>query len=82
MSGADIWATLWDLCMQYPGQASMLAVVLWLLAVCLVRVLLTMVRPTAPADRRRDDDDQHRTVSKPAPLDSWRRSGGNWHGDL
>lgn len=60
----------------------MLAVVLWLLAVCLVLVLLTMVRPTAPADRRRADDDQHRTVSKPAPLDSWRRSGGNWHGDL
>ena len=78
MSSADIWTTVWALCMQYPGQASMLAVVLWLLSVCLVLMLLAMLKPTSPADRRRDDDDQHRSVSKPAPLENWRRSGSNW----
>lgn len=64
MSSADIWTKLWALCMQYPGQASMLAVVLWLLSVCLVLMLLAMLKPTAPADRRLDDDDQHRSITK------------------
>ena len=82
MSSADPWSRLWALCLEYPGQASMLAVVLWLLLICLVLVLMAMVRPDAPAAMRRDDEDQRRSVSKPAPLDSWRRSGSNWHGDL
>lgn len=82
MTSADPWSRLWDLCMQYPAQASMLAVVLWLLLICVVLSIMAMTRPDAPADRRRDDEDQRRSVSRPVPLDSWRRSGGNWHGDL
>ena len=78
MNSADILTKLWALCLQYPGQASMLAVVLWLLCITVVLSIMAMTRPEAPADRRRDDDDQHRSVSKPAPLESWRRSGSNW----
>lgn len=77
MNSSDILTKLWALCMQYPGQASMLAVVLWLLAICLVLVLLTMLKPPAPADRRREDEDQRRAITKPAPLETWRRSGSN-----
>ncbi len=82
MNAPDLWHRLWQLVLTYPGLAFMLAVILCLLGTLLALALLSLSRPPLPLHQWEDDEAQARAVSGRVPLESWRRSGGNWKGDL
>lgn len=67
-------ATLWALALTYPAQAILLAVVLWLFVIVMVLALVSMTRHELPLHQWADDDEQHRAVTRPAPL-PWGRAG-------
>lgn len=73
-------SNLLALAMAYPVQALLLAVVLWLLAIVLVLAIVSLSRPELPLHQWQDDDDQHRAVTRPAPLEAapWGRQRGLW----
>jgi hypothetical protein len=74
MTAPDIWSWIWLLVDQYP----------WLVAIFVFLMLsfIGTVVACALMALTRPEDDQVRYHSKPASLDNWRRSGGNWHGEL
>jgi len=82
MTAVDLPARLWALAMLYPAQAILAVVVLWMLLVLCVLALVGMLRPELPLHQWEDDDEQHRSVTRPAPLQApaapWRKAGGNW----
>lgn len=56
--------------------------VFWLCAIGVILCLVAMLRRELPEDRRQDDADQLDAITRPGSLTNWRRSGGNWHGEL
>lgn len=82
MMAPDLWHRVWQLVLTYPGMAIMLVVILCLLGTLLALALLSLSRPPLPLHQWEDDEAQARAVSGRVPLESWRRSGGNWKGDL
>lgn len=82
MMAPDLWHRLWQLVLIHPGPAFMLVVILCLLGTLLALALLSLSRPPLPLHQWEDDEAQARAVSGRVPLESWRRSGGNWKGDL
>ena len=82
MMAPDLWARLWQLVLTYPSLAFMLVVILCLVGTLIALALLSMLRPEMPLRQWEDDEAQARAVSGRMPLDNWRRSGGNWRGDL
>jgi len=82
MNAPDLWHRLWQLVLTYPALAFVLVVIVCLLGTLVALALLSMSRPELPLRQWEDDEAQARAVSGRVPLESWRRSGGNWRGDL
>lgn len=82
MMAPDLWSRLWLLVLTYPSPAFMAVVILCLVGTLIALALVSISRPRVPLDQWEDDAEQQSAVSRPAPLQSWRRSGGNWQGDL
>jgi len=79
---SDLWSRLWLLALAYPGLACLLIVLLSVAGTLVALAIVAMARPVRPADQRRDDEDQAAAVSGRIPLETWRRAGGNWRGEL
>lgn len=74
MMAPDMWSWIWLLADQYPWVVAILAiVVLCFLGTVVACTLLGLARP---------EDDQRSHHSMPASNGNWRRSGGNWRGEL
>lgn len=82
MMAPDLWHRLWQLVLTYPSLAFMLVVILCLVGTLIALALVSMARPHVPLDQWEDDAEQHKAVSRPVPLETWGRGGGNWRGDL
>ncbi len=80
MTAPDIWLHLWAICLAYPAQAIAFVVVVFGLGTMVALCLVSMGRPELPLYQWEDDDEQHRAVSRPVPLETWRRSGAGWTG--
>lgn len=89
---ADLMSRLWMLVQAYPALAFVFIAILCLLGTMQALALLSLSRPPLPLHQWEDDEAQARAVTRPAQLDShiaavdasapWRRSGGNWRGEL
>lgn len=80
---ADLWSRIWLLCVAYPIWAVTLALVIWcLIGTVFGLCICAMGRPRSPEAQRREDEDQAAAISGRAPLETWRRSDGNWKGEL
>lgn len=83
MIGTDIWSGLWLLVDQYPWVVAIFVVlVLCFIGTVVACALLALSGSQSAPARRLDDEEQQRLVTRPTSLDNWRRSGGNWHGEL
>lgn len=82
MMAADLMSRLWLLVQAYPALAFIFLLILCLLGTLLALAVLSLSRPPLPLHQWEDDEAQARAVSGRMPLESWRRSGGNWQGDL
>ena len=71
----DLLPRLWLLATMYPVLAIMLAVLLWIAGTLIALCIVSMSRPELPLHQWADDDEQHRAVTRPAPL-PWGRAGG------
>lgn len=72
---ADLLPRLWLLASLYPGLAFVLIIIVCLLGTLVALAIVSMSRPELALHQWQDDDDQHRAVTRPAPL-PWGRAGG------
>lgn len=82
MMAGDLWSRLWVLAVAYPALALVFVIILCLAGTLIALSFVSMSKPELPLDQWQDDADQHQAVSGRMPLETWRRSGGNWHGEL
>ena len=68
MTGSGLWPSLWALALAYPVQSIMLLVVVWCLGIVVALCIVSPARQDLPLHQWEDDDEQHRAVSRPAPL--------------
>lgn len=82
MSGPDVWANLWAVCVAYPLQAICLVLIVFALGNVVALCIVSPARPS-PDEQSLDDQEQLNAVTRPASLPThWDRSGGNWWGKL